>query len=90
MLAGHKNASAISTVNVSATAVVGVPEMMPVFESRVRPAGSCPAEIVKVYGAVPPVADMVALYAILTVPEGSTAGVTLIGLQPPSTTMVNC
>ena len=43
-------------VNGFAPAVVGTPEMTPAALNRVRPAGSVPALIDQVYGAVPPVA----------------------------------
>ena len=46
------------TVKVNVPVVVGVPEMTPVAELRVRPPGSDPLEIVKV-GAGEPVATKV-------------------------------
>jgi hypothetical protein len=46
-------------VNPAVPPVVGVPEMTPVLELRVSPAGSEPDAIDHVYGLVPPVADSV-------------------------------
>jgi hypothetical protein len=50
---------------------VGVPERMPVFAARLRPAGSCPEVMVQVYGDVPPLAPRVTVYGAATVPCGS-------------------
>ena len=46
--------------------VVGVPDTVPVFAPRERPAGSCPHEIANVYGAVPPLATTGTLYLMPT------------------------
>ena len=43
------------TVKEKGPAVVGVPVIAPVAVFSVRPAGSAPEAIAKVYGAVPPV-----------------------------------
>jgi hypothetical protein len=51
----------------------GVPEMTPVVLSKVRPAGSCPAETAHAYGAVPPVTVTRAVYVTETLPPGSIA-----------------
>ena len=48
------------TVMLAAPAVVGVPEMVPPV-LRDRPAGRVPDLTVHIYGAVPPVAERVAL-----------------------------
>jgi hypothetical protein len=50
--------------------VVGVPDNTPVEES-VKPGGKKGAFALKVYGAVPPVAVKVRLYATPTLPEGT-------------------
>jgi len=42
---------------------VGLPKMVPLEEDKVRPFGSRPLERNQVYGAVPPVACNVELYA---------------------------
>ena len=58
------------------TAAVGVPLIMPVLAFKVRPAGKVPAVIVQVpYGAGPPVAVSVWLYALPTVPCARLVGV---------------
>jgi hypothetical protein len=44
------------TVNVTDPADVGVPEITPVAEFRVNPAGNDPVVTAQVYGATPPVA----------------------------------
>jgi hypothetical protein len=69
------------TVNVNAaplTAAVGVPLIVPV-ELNVRPAGSVPLVNVHAYGAVPPVAASVAVYAAPTCPFASDVVVTASG-----------
>jgi hypothetical protein len=48
----------------------GVPAIVPLVPPSVSPIGSAPAEIVHVYGVVPPVAATVALYAWDIVPLG--------------------
>lgn len=53
----------------SVAAAVGVPLMTPVDELSVSPDGSEPV-IDQVYGGCPPVAERVAEYATLTVPDG--------------------
>jgi len=57
------------TVRVEEPATVGVP--VTVHPVSVSPAGSVPELIEQVYGVVPPLASMVALYATPTVPFGS-------------------
>ena len=52
-------------------AVVGVPEMTPVPEFRVSPAGKVPAVRVKVYGPTPPEAVSVVEYATLRAASGN-------------------
>lgn len=51
-------------------AAVGVPEMTPVLAFSDNPVGNVPDDTDQVYGAVPPVADKVVLYAIPMVPLG--------------------
>ena len=67
---GVDSESATSTVNVLVAAAVGVPERIPVG-LKVRPAGKVPVPRLHVYGAVPPVAAKITLYAFPTVPAGS-------------------
>jgi hypothetical protein len=57
------------TVTVELPAVVGVP--LTVHPVSDNPAGSVPAVIVQLYGEVPPVTPIVALYGTLTVPSGN-------------------
>ena len=52
-------------------AVVGVPEMTPVDEARLKPVGSEPLRTLHVYGVTPPVAASVCEYGEPTVPPGS-------------------
>jgi hypothetical protein len=60
------------------TAVVGVPETTPVEVASESPAGKTPLD--QVYGAVPPLADNVWLYATPTCPLGSEDVFTLSGV----------
>jgi hypothetical protein len=53
-------------------AVVGVPPITPVAD-KLRPAGSVPEDTHQLYGAVPPVAASIWLYAVPTVPAGREA-----------------
>jgi hypothetical protein len=55
-------------VKLAVPAVVGVPVIAPVELFSVSPAGSDPAVIPQVYGAVPPVTAMLCEYAADTVP----------------------
>src|SRR5262249_29984046 len=50
---------------------VGVPEITPVVERSVRPAGSAPVLTVHVSGGVPPLLVRVAVYGTFTAPSGS-------------------
>lgn len=59
-------------VKLAVPATVGVPEMTPVDALNVRPAGSDPAEMLVVRGAVPPAETMVVEYATPTTPWGGT------------------
>src|SRR5437868_694455 len=63
--------SATRTVKLAVPAAVGVPVSAPVVDEIVIPAGKAPAEMVKVYGAVPPLATIDAVYAAPTVPPGN-------------------
>jgi hypothetical protein len=47
----------------AATLTAGVPEITPVLAARLRPDGKLPAPIDQLYGAVPPFACKVAVYA---------------------------
>jgi hypothetical protein len=58
-------------------ALVGEPEMVP-FAFSITPCGNVPADVVHVYGGVPPVAARVPVYAWPTVPAGS-AFVEIVG-----------
>ncbi len=58
-------------VNVEDPAAAGVPETAPVLLFNASPPGSVPAVIVHVYGAVPPLAPTVVLYAVPAAPLGS-------------------
>jgi hypothetical protein len=49
---------------------VGVPEIIAVVASKVRPSGSCPPEIAHVYGAVTPVTVKRSAYKPETIPRG--------------------
>lgn len=60
--------SVTSAVKLNVPGVVGVPVMAPVEGFNVRPAGSAPVTMEKVYGGVPPVAAREELYGVLTVP----------------------
>ena len=53
--------------------VLGVPEIFPLPPLSETPAGSWPELTENLYGAVPPVAVTVALYAVPTVADGSEA-----------------
>ena len=59
------------TVKPKVPAAVGVPLMVPLDGSRVRPGGSAPEAIDHVYGAVPPEACSVVEYEVPTMPLGS-------------------
>ena len=59
------------TVNEDVPVVVGVPEITPVDELRVKPAGSDPLAMAQVvYEPVPPEAAKVSEYALPTTPYG--------------------
>jgi hypothetical protein len=62
--------SVAKTANVETPDAVGVPETKPA-EFNVNPAGSEPLKRLKVYGPVPPLAVMVWLNAVPTVPADS-------------------
>lgn len=49
-------ASLTATVKMPVPVAVGVPEIRPVDEDRLSPAGRLPLEIDQVYGVVPPIA----------------------------------
>jgi hypothetical protein len=56
-------ASVTCTVKLLVPVAVGVPEITPVPDARVSPAGKAPEMIDQLYGGVPLVAASVALYA---------------------------
>ena len=82
LLPGQLLASVALIVKLNWPAVVGVPEMTPVVPLSVKPFGSDPLETVKVYGPVPPVAEIVWLYGVPMTPGGSVAGFTVIMGHP--------
>jgi hypothetical protein len=82
-------ASFTCTVNETAPAVVGVPEINPVDAVRLNPAGSAPALTLQLYGVVPPLACSVAEYAVPTVPPDNDVVVTVGGWAAAATAMLN-
>jgi hypothetical protein len=62
--------SVTSAVKLNDPAVVGVPEIVPLAAASVRPGGSAPELTLQLYGAMPPVAVKVAVYAFWAVPPG--------------------
>lgn len=69
--------SVARTVKANVPDTDGVPLSTPAL-LRVTPAGSAPTVTAKVYGAVPPVAVSVWLYATENTPAGSVAGLIVI------------
>ena len=67
-------------MSADAPTCVGVPESTPVEES-VNPLGSVPLVTAKLYGAVPPLAVIVWLYDVPTVPSGSVGGLKVMAGQ---------
>ncbi len=76
-------ASVAVIVDVNMPAVVGVPEMVPLMVSDI-PGASSPAVMLKVYGACPPLAVMILLYATPSVPFGRGGGERVMGGQAGS------
>ena len=70
MLAVEAFASVTVVVKPNVPVCDVVPEISPVAVSRDKPFGSAPAVSCQRYGALPPVADRVVLYAVPTVPLG--------------------
>jgi hypothetical protein len=66
------------TVNDEGPAARGVPETVPVDESKLNPAGRAPDDTAKVMGAVPD-ASIVAEYRVPTTARGSVADVVMDG-----------
>jgi len=64
--------------NVNVPGVVGVPVIAPVPGLRIRTGGNAPLDTENAYGAVPPDAETLWLYAVPTVPFGSVAGFTVM------------
>ena len=58
-----------TTVKLNTPVVVGMPEIAPVFQFRLKPFGILPPEINQDIGVVP-LAASVSLYAVPTVPDG--------------------
>ena len=54
-------ASVTCTVKLAVPVAVGVPEMVPVVDASVSPAGKLPERIDHAYGVVPPAAASIAL-----------------------------
>jgi hypothetical protein len=63
--------SATCNVKLAETSSVGVPEIFPVLEFKLRPAGRVPAERLQRNGAVPPAVRGVCEYGAPRVPPGS-------------------
>jgi hypothetical protein len=63
-------ASVTVAVKLDVPLAVGVPEIRPVLEDRLSPAGRLPDVTDQVYGVVPPVAAIEFEYAVPCVPEG--------------------
>ena len=57
-------------MKVAVSSVVGVPEMTPVPDARLKPTGKDPDARSQVYGRSPPVASTVSLYENPTYPPG--------------------
>jgi hypothetical protein len=74
-------ASVTKTVIAEEPAVVGVPEIAPVAESRVNPAGKVPLLIPKVNGSAPPVTVTARENAVPVVPESPEVGADMTGLS---------
>lgn len=79
--------SATLAVKVLVPVAVGVPEMTPAVLMD-KPAGSAPEDMVNVYGAIPPEAARVVLYATVVTAIGTE--VVVIDTVPALTTKVNC
>jgi hypothetical protein len=80
---GGVEESVTLTVNVDALAgPVGTPPIVPLVAPKFSPAGNVPAEIVKLYGAVPPLTCNVCPYAPPIAPLGKVLG--LIVNPPPA------
>lgn len=62
---------------------VGVPVISPVVPFNVKPAGNAPCVTAKLYGATPPAAVTVWLYAKPNVPPDNVAGLTVIVARVP-------
>jgi hypothetical protein len=73
--------SATNTVIAEVPAAVGVPEMVPVVASILKPAGRVPAFTANVKGSAPPVAAISKLNAVPVVPDSPEVGVVTTGLS---------
>ena len=71
--AGEPESLTVMVTERLVTGAAGVPEITPVAAASDKPGGSDPVLADQVYGAVPPDASRVALYAAPTVPLGSDA-----------------
>src|SRR5580704_17112320 len=81
-LSGGAEESVTLTVKVDEVAgPVGTPPIVPLVAPKFSPAGNVPAEIVKLYGAVPPLTCSVCPYAPPIAPLGKVLG--LIVKPPP-------
>jgi hypothetical protein len=73
--------SVIFTVNDDVPAVIGVPIICPAL-LNVSPTGNAPEDIDQLYGAVPPLAESVAKYAVPTCPPTKDEVVIWTGVAP--------
>lgn len=69
--AGVAESATAKLMEVLVVAAVGVPETTPVLADKDSPAGSVPLATDQVYGALPPLAASVVVYATPTCPAGS-------------------
>jgi hypothetical protein len=69
--AGEPESLTVKVTEPLVTGAAGVPEITPVATASDKPAGSDPLLTDQAYGAVPPEAASVALYAVPTVPLGT-------------------
>jgi hypothetical protein len=70
-LCAGRSLSRTFAVNLTVPLVVGVPEMTPEGDARLKPAGSAPAVIDQLYGAVPPDVWSICEYGVPTDAEAS-------------------
>jgi hypothetical protein len=73
--------SATNTVITAVAAAVGVPEIVPVVASILKPAGRVPTLTANVKGSAPPVAAISKVNAVPGVPDNPDVGVVTTGLS---------